>query len=105
MFRNPCRRALLVASTSADGVSNSAMMPWSAGVCCSCAITSPVVFLQFCLGHDRPHLEDGDRRQEPNEQEEEREEEADGSGEHREVPPRRVVHVPRRRQEVAMQAG
>ncbi len=43
-------------------------------------------------------------RQHPHEHEHQGHEQPDRAGERDEVPPRRVVHLPRRRQEVAMQA-
>ena len=54
-------------------------------------------------GRHRAHFEDRDHRQEPHEQEEERHEHADRADERHPVPDRRVVHPPRRGQEVAMQ--
>src|SRR6266536_435247 len=53
-------------------------------------------------GHDGAHLEDGDDGHEAHEKEEEGEEEAEGTDVGRPVPEGRVVHPPRRRQEVAV---
>ena len=59
----------------------------------------------FAAGHHRPHLEDGNHRQHPDEQEEQRDEQANRAEEGHDVPARRPVHPPRRGQEVAVQAG
>ena len=56
------------------------------------------------LVQELAHFEDRNHRQEADEQEQQEQEEADRADVGRPVPERRVVHAPRRRQEVAVEA-
>ena len=58
----------------------------------------------FGFRKQRPDLEDRNHRQQPDEEEHQRQEEPDRASERHEVPDRRVIHLPRRGQEVAMEA-
>src|SRR5450432_1155014 len=65
---------------------------------------SRALLAHFGAGDDGPHLEDRDDGHEADEQEEQREEEAEGPDEGGPVPERRVIHAPRRGEEVPMEA-
>src|SRR5688500_3741371 len=62
------------------------------------------LLLNFRARQNRSHLKNRNHRQEPYKQKQQRKEETDGADEHGPIPHRRLVHTPRRRQVIAMQA-
>src|SRR5688572_1504749 len=100
-FENPSATVLRAASTSAWLESYSAMTPCSgwldASVCCM------VIRLDFGLRQERFDLEDRNHRHEAQKEQEQRQEQSDRSEERHEVPHGRVIHAPRRGQEVAVE--
>src|SRR5262245_45301392 len=63
-----------------------------------------LLLVYFAFGQQRLHFEDRYHRDEAYEEEHHRQEEADRPEEHREVEDRGVIHAPRRRGEVAVEA-